>query len=267
MIDYGGRKMYYPKQIPYLLDKEFQKNIKYEEYRIKELKDYCMCFWTMKSTRVLNETIYNYILPDACIDIVIDFSKRTICFAGFSKETIPFQLNEKIDFLGVRLKPGAFYVLFGVPADRIMDNPIPFSEIDNQNSLERIFQVTELNERLPILKNYLLKRIHENFSIETIQFIEELYKNPSEQNVITMAKHYGYHERHLYRLFKTNYGISPKVLLNILRLHLCLTLMIDKDMDLVDIANGCGFYDQSHFIREIKKYTGFSPLRLLERYQ
>ena len=32
--------MYYPKQIPYLLDKEFKENI---EYDIKELEDYCMC--------------------------------------------------------------------------------------------------------------------------------------------------------------------------------------------------------------------------------
>lgn len=43
--------MYYPKQIPYLLDKEFQKNIEYKEYNINELKDYCMCIWTMKSKK------------------------------------------------------------------------------------------------------------------------------------------------------------------------------------------------------------------------
>ncbi len=29
--------MYYPKQIPYLLNKEFKENILYQEYNIKEL--------------------------------------------------------------------------------------------------------------------------------------------------------------------------------------------------------------------------------------
>lgn len=38
-------------------------------------------------------------------------------------------------------------------------------------------------------------------------------------------------------------------------------------MDLTSIATLCGFYDQSHFIKEIKKYTGISPLKLLENYQ
>ena len=32
-------KNYYPKQLPYLLDKEFQENIEYKEYYMEELKD------------------------------------------------------------------------------------------------------------------------------------------------------------------------------------------------------------------------------------
>ncbi len=259
--------MYYPKQIPYLLDKEFKENIKYQEYPIKELSQYCMCIWTMQSRKILDKTICNYILPDACIDIVINFSDKTICFAGFSKDTITFKLNKKIDFMGVRLKPSAFYSIFGISADKIMDNPIPFSKVENKNDLEKILSTTDMNKRLYIFQSYLLEKIKNKPSIKFIKIAEELYKNPREQSVVTIAKNYNCNERQLYRLFKTNYGISPKVLLNILRLHLCLTLIIDKNMNLVDIANLCGFYDQSHFIKEIKKYTGFSPLQLLERYR
>ena len=54
--------MYYPKQIPYILDREFQEHIEYKEYLFKELNDYCMCIWQMHSKRILNKTIYNYIL-------------------------------------------------------------------------------------------------------------------------------------------------------------------------------------------------------------
>lgn len=259
--------MYYPKQIPYLLDQEFKENIKYEEYQVKELNEYCMCIWTMQSIRILDKTIYNYILPDLCIDIVVDFSKKTICFAGFSKETIPFELNKKIDFMGIRLKPGAFYNLFGIPADKIMDSPIPFSKIEKKFNLEEILATVETKERINILKEYLLKKIKDIPPQKSIVFVEKLYKNPKEQNVISLAREYGYNERHLYRLFKTNYGVSPKVLLNVLRLHLCLTLLLESRSSLIDIATKCGFYDQSHFIKEIKKYTDFSPLQLLERYR
>lgn len=79
-----------------------------------------------------------------------------------------------------------------------------------------------------------------------------------------MAEKLGYTKRQLLRIFHKHYGISPKVLLNILRLHLCLSILQRKTMNLAEIASQCGFYDQSHFIKEIKRYTGFSPLKLME---
>ena len=152
------QNMYYPKQIPYLLDKEFKENIEYAEYNIKELENYCMCIWTMKSKKILDKTISNNILPDACIDIVIDFINNTICFAGFSKETEDFQLNKNIDYMGVRLKPSIFYLLFNIEADKIMDNEIPFDNIEKEVSLHKIFNLKSTNERIEYLKVYFLQK-------------------------------------------------------------------------------------------------------------
>ncbi len=100
-----------------------------------------------------------------------------------------------------------------------------------------------------------------------MKIVEKIYENPNEQSVTDIAKKFGYNERNLYRVFKKNFGVSPKVLLNILRLHLCLTLILENKMNLIDIALSCGFYDQSHFIKEIKRYTGISPLKIIDDYK
>lgn len=259
--------MYYPKQVPYLLNQEFKENIEYIEYNIKEIEDYCMCIWQMKSKKIINKTIYNNILPDACIDIVIDFVKKKICFAGFSKETEMFELNKKIDYMGVRLKPSVFYTIFNIDAYKIMDNTIEFSEIEKQVNLKSILSLNEEYKRINILKMYLLKKFENIQDKKFIEIVDKLYCNPKEKNVIDIAKELGYDKRHLVRVFKTHYGVSPKVLLNILRLHLCLTLLLEKNKDINEIVTICGFYDQSHFIRDIKRYTGFSPLKLIESYR
>ncbi len=259
--------MYVPKQIPYLLDRDFQKYIEYVEYRKKELEDYCMCIWTMKSKQTLDRVVSNHILPDACIDIVIDFVKGTICFAGFSKETEDFQLNEKIDYMGVRLKPGAFYSFFQIGADKIMDKQVLFSEIEKEFDLAPILLLSHTKERVEFLASYLLQKMKDAPSRNFIVMMDELYQNPKEQNVVKMAGNLGFDKRQLFRIFQKNYGVSPKVLLNIVRLHLCLTLLLQENVKLIDIAMQCGFYDQSHFIKEIKRYTGISPLKLLEQYQ
>ncbi len=259
--------MYYPKQIPYLLDKEFKENIEYVEYNIKELENYCMCIWTMKSKKILDKTISNNILPDACIDIVIDFINNTICFAGFSKETEDFQLNKNIDYMGVRLKPSIFYLLFNIESDKIMDNQIQFSDIEKEISINKILDLKNTNERIECLKHYLLQKTKEQKEIPFMKIVEKIYESPNEQSVTNIAKEFGYNERNLYRVFKRNFGVSPKVLLNILRLHLCLTLILENKMNLIDIALSCGFYDQSHFIKEIKRYTGISPLKIIDDYK
>lgn len=259
--------MYYPKQIPYLLDKEFKEHIHYIEYNIKELENYCMCIWTMKSNKRLDKTISNNILPDACIDIVVDFTNKTVCFAGFSKETKDFQLTKNIDYMGVRLKPGIFYLLFDIDANKIMDNEIPFSNIEKEMTIDEMLNIKSTHERIDYLKNYLLQKTKDTKETLFLEVIEKLYKNPKKESVTDIAKKFGYNERHLYRIFKTHYGVTPKVILNILRLHLCLTLMLERNRTLIEIANLCGFYDQSHFIKEIKKYTGISPLKIIEDYK
>lgn len=258
--------MYYPKQIPYLLDKNFQDYIQYTEYNLKELEAYCICLWLIKTKKKTEKTIYNPILPDACIDLIIDFEEKEIFFSGFSKQTELFPLNRNTDYLGARLKPGVFYQLFHVKADQIMDKKFPFTAIESENDLINILKTDKLEKRIEMLKKYLVNKFKTISSIETIHLVELLYESPKEQSVIKIANDFNYNRRHLVRLFKTTYGISPKVLLNILRLHLCLNLLLEEKASLTEIALTCGFYDQAHFIKEIKKYTGISPIQLLEKY-
>ncbi len=258
--------MYYPKQIPYLLDKIFKDNVKYTEYHFEELENYCMCIWKMQSKEILDKPIYNYILPDACIDIIIDFTKKEIIFAGFSKETEILTLKDKVDYLGVRLKPGAFYSIYKMEADKIMDKGLSFAELEKEKTLNKIL-LCEEKERISIFKNYLEEKVKEADNRDFIKFVDELHDNPTEQTVMKVANELNYNERQLFRIFKKHYGISPKVLLNIIRLHFCLEHLLENKEKMVEIANICGFYDQAHFIKEIKRYTGISPIQLLENYK
>lgn len=258
--------MYYPKQLPYLFDNKFSENVEYKEYLIDILKNCCFCIWSMNSKKIVNETIYNYILPDACIDIVIDFTNKTIFFAGFSKETIPFELNKKIEFLGVRFKPGIFNAIYDIPADKIMDKEIPFNNIEKEFDLYNIFKIKDTKNRIEYLKKYLIKKQNQIKYYKMIYLIDILYKDPKDKVVLNIASSFGYHRRQLYRVFKRTYGISPKILLNILRLHLSLTLL-EEGKSIDEIMATCDFYDQSHFIKEIKRYTGFSPIELLDKYK
>ncbi len=161
------------------------------------------------------------------------------------------------------MKPGAFYALFHVNADQVMDHMIPFTEIETTVNPDLFFHCEE-SKRIELFRHYLGTKCARSLDHPMIRIVDRLYHQPSDQTVSAIAADLGYNQRQLIRIFKRWYGISPKVLLNILRLHLSLKMMLEDYKKLCDIAVYCGFYDQSHFIKEMKRYIGISPLQLLD---
>ncbi len=66
-------------------------------------------------------------------------------------------------------------------------------------------------------------------------------------------------ERKLERLFKRFIGLSPKFYARIIRLSYIFELMQEGDKSWSDLVYDSGFYDQSHFIKNFKEFTGEDP--------
>lgn len=68
------------------------------------------------------------------------------------------------------------------------------------------------------------------------------------------------------RLFRSYVGINPKEYACIVRFHRALNRMRSgpERPDQAQIAYACGYADQSHFIREFRRFSGHTPLGLLK---
>lgn len=259
--------MYYPLQIPSILDCDFIKKVEYKEYQESSLKKYMMCIWSMRSYETLIEPVNNVILPDGCIDILIDFTNKQIYFTGNSKVTLNFPLQGNIDFMGIRIKPGVFYNIFQFDCSKVMDHLIPYNEIEKVYHLETIFEANGYDERVSILENYLKEKVSEITIDSFVTIINTISEKEDIKFVNEVASYFGYSKRHLNRIFKKQCGVSLKVFLNIIRLHNCLKLIVNNESQkLISLAHESGFYDEAHFIKEIKKYCGISPKDLVKRY-
>jgi AraC-like DNA-binding protein len=66
--------------------------------------------------------------------------------------------------------------------------------------------------------------------------------------------------RQLDRLFAQHVGLSPKTVARVLRFQTALRgLMRDPNCALARLAAACGYFDQSHFIKDFRKFTGGVP--------
>jgi AraC-like DNA-binding protein len=80
--------------------------------------------------------------------------------------------------------------------------------------------------------------------------------------ITQLAKEVHMHPVHLGRTFKAHYKIDIKAYQQQLRTHFAVSEMLAKKNNLTQIAHATGYSDQSHFSREFKKSTDFSPKKI-----
>lgn len=68
------------------------------------------------------------------------------------------------------------------------------------------------------------------------------------------------------RTFNRHYHTSVGEYLRRLRLEAAARDLVDSEASIAEIAAGLGFFDQSHFTRLFKRWTGLTPMQARARY-
>lgn len=66
---------------------------------------------------------------------------------------------------------------------------------------------------------------------------------------------------HFSRAFRASFGLSPHAMVCRYRVREAMRLMLGTGWPLIEIAEACGFADQSHFIRSFCRHAATSPGR------
>jgi AraC-like DNA-binding protein len=165
---------------------------------------------------------------------------------------------------GIKLKPYAVTQLFGIDMKTIVDTVIPLpAQIRPPLSLVAtqlndgfvVEQIVELCES--VLKNIVGTRTNPQNGIE-----EAIHLISTRNGMVTIQElinHCRLGERQLERLFRKYIGLSPKFYSRVIRFNYIFELYKYDNPDWADIVHQAGFYDQSHFIKNFKAFTGEDP--------
>lgn len=128
--------------------------------------------------------------------------------------------------------------------------------IENETKLVDYISILIKNDKLT-----LGEEVCENIKLKKINEIK-LYINENYLKNITLddlAKVAQVSKYYLIRKFNECYGLSPHQYITNLRINYSKKLL-KKNKKIADIAIDSGFYDQSHFIKCFKEYTGVTPM-------
>ena len=169
----------------------------------------------------------------------------------------------------VVLKPHALRSLFDLEDASILTNgSLEPRQFGAEELNTQLLEAEDDEQRLALLTDFLrgkLEQAHGNDLLieESLDFID---LNLSVVTVNSLVEHFYISKRQFQKRFVRAVGIPPQYYIRVKRFNEAMKLIdTGKYETLADIAYALGFFDQSHFIRDIKEFSGITPTSISQK--
>ncbi len=255
--------------------------MQYNEFKPHHsLSAFIECYWTAYSDKPPFQEIES-LIPDGTIELMFNFGddysqirqgqKELVNgshIIGIRKTSLQISQTSMQNFFSIRFKPGGIYPFFKEPVHEYANAFNPLEEILGNTYKQTEMQLqeaTSVTEQISIIENWLFKRFNTSKEYQFVaNGIKELL-NLNELSVKLLVKRMGSNYKTIERKFKQVMGLSPSEFIKIKRFNQAVLAMYAcRFNSLTQIAYETGYYDQSHFIREFKDLTNFTPRDFLK---
>lgn len=258
----------------------------HEEFKFykpcKLLQPYIRYYWVFKSNRQLE----TYTYPIGCTQII--FHKRAPLYipeleVTQDKLTVSGQVNfsshlctvGNTEMIVVVFHPHAMSMFLNMPTSLFYNQEVSGYSLENKSLNElatRIFDCENNSICISHIEKWLLSQIAANITDATSKIkridaaIQRIYITP-QISVNELSSLACLSKKQFERLFQSFVGINPKEYARIVRFQKALAHMQhqgSKELNQAQIAYTSGYADQSHFIKEFKRFSGYTPISLLK---
>lgn len=234
------------------------------------LRQHVRCFWMLEHEAGDASPKAFTVMSNGIPGLI--FQQNPDAFTGFEGERLPQlfvfgqarkygQLHGSGRFrtIGVNLQPTALKTVFGIDAHELTDQNSCITNLVKTSLTEQLLHCSTVSQQITTLSAFLLQQAHRyNGDHKKLEYAAHALQQGSRLPRVLHDLRIS--ERSLERLFLTYIGITPVLYARICRFQTSLALLRQgKFRSLTDIAHSLGYFDQSHFIRDFKLFSGASP--------
>lgn len=247
------------------------------------LKGYIEKLWVFESNGQSLHDDLKLIVPNGLIKLILPFhngvsgkmdgwfhlsQEHSITLIGITDipAVVQPQRDCALSTIGVELSPLGAYRFFNLRYIDIKNQIHPLTDILGQTARElqeKISSAVSIAGKLFLLQEFFIQQFLRNKNRENPIFdycIRKIKSSNGNASIKALEKETGYSSRWLNTLFANHVGISPKNLSVITRFQPYYQSWANHvEIPFEQREYYVDYYDQSHFIKEFKRFTGLLP--------
>lgn len=243
-----------------------------------DLSNFVLCYWSLKSEKGSTPK-KNTIIPDGTMKLIFHFGDlykhhpknersyslpRCFLIGQLTEPYIVEPMGETGTFI-VRFHPNGFLPFTSISIKESENKAISLEKLYGQEGVSlgtSVIGAVNNKERIEIIESFLLGKLKNSENIDRVvqRTVDNILKASGQVNIAELSKDHKLNRRSLARKFSSNVGLSPKQLSKIIRLQTSLNSLLNSEIDkLTDVVYENQFFDQAHFIKDFKEFTGLTP--------
>ncbi|MEO6868852.1 MAG: AraC family transcriptional regulator [Ginsengibacter sp.] len=238
------------------------------------LQKWVKYFWYCKEANTLESTKY-MVIADGAPGIIFQIGDQSIFkndglampqgfVYGQATESCLNDVKKQLIVLGIQFRQGALQALCREDAFVLTNTIVSLENIFSSSQIDLLVNQFTLKELIESFEMLLLKKFNQQIDSDLlITFSTEIIEKRI-QNIVApvLHKELNLSERQFQRRFRRMVGVSAETYIRIKKVEKAMQILHEGTYEkLSDVGYCLNYSDQSHFIREFKQFSGFTPTK------
>lgn len=207
-------------------------------------------------------------VPDGSTDLVFGIGEKDVkvFIGGTVLRAKDWEFDDGRYYFGARFLPGRSILPKNLSIQEVVNADLEIDQNEyGEGLIEQIAEAEDVGQRAQILMKYLSEQPNGK-KRDGVHVLEEymrqrIYATKGNITIQMLSRETGYSECYIRRIFKQIHGISPKEFERFIRFQAFLNEITaaPEEADSEETALNCGYYDQSHMLKDFRVFAGTTP--------
>lgn len=245
---------------------------------VPALSSYVRYYWILSDDAAVS--VSERTLPVGCLQLVFHRGKRLLSLKDSVLQPQSFVCGQSLGFSDVSstgpvemivvvFQPHAARDFLDIPANSFYERNVSTADTEDVELSvlsDRIADTPGHDTCIGLIEQFLIRRLYmrSEFNMKRISAVLQGIHLYPEISVSRLSEIACLGKKQFGRIFAEYVGTTPKEFIRIVRMQRALfVLQSDPSVAFAQLACMCGFYDQSHMIKEFRHFSGYTPSEYL----